>query len=398
MLIKYKFKNINSFAEETEISFSVKRQSPSTDLVFESPDGSLLSKVIAVLGPNGAGKTNVLKPLVFLQWFVVHSFASNAWQGTIPIRQHFFSDVNDSEIEIEFEVDKRLYRYKVIANQIRVMHEALYIKNKESFRYLFRRKWSNSDCAYKVDQQRFGFAPGEAKKVRINASLLSTAAQYNVPRATEIVNYFLRMFTNVDFFGKQGYQIENLFDSASFFQNNPTHNVNMNAILSRLDLGLSEVVIESREYLEKGTDQAGPVSVPFGIHTNESKRIQIPFVFESGGTQRTFVLLEKILPALEHGGVVIIDELEADLHPDMIVAILDLFISPNQNPHNAQIIFTCHALEVLNELQKEQIVLVEKDSAGASEAWRMSDFKGIRRDDNLYAKYRAGAYGAVPNL
>ena len=93
-----------------------------------------------------------------------------------------------------------------------------------------------------------------------------------------------------------------------------------------------------------------------------------------------------------------IDEIEADLHPDMIPAILDLFIDCDLNPHDAQIIFTCHVHEVLNGLQKDQVLLVEKDADGCSEAWRLGDVKGIRRDDNLYAKYRAGAYGAIPDL
>ena len=48
--------------------------------------------------------------------------------------------------------------------------------------------------------------------------------------------------------------------------------------------------------------------------------------FESSGTQAVFLLLKKILQALEYGGVVIIDEMEADLHPDMITTLLDLFI------------------------------------------------------------------------
>ncbi|MCY4265507.1 MAG: hypothetical protein OXE78_11715 [Gammaproteobacteria bacterium] len=49
-------------------------------------------------------------------------------------------------------------------------------------------------------------------------------------------------------------------------------------------------------------------------------------------------------------------------------------------------------------MQKEQVVLVERISTGFSEAWRLDEIKGIPRDHNLYAKYRAGAYGAFPDL
>ena len=77
MLHKYRFKNFFSFAGETEVSFLLNRQTPVTDLVFESPGGARLSKVVAAIGPNASGKTNVLKPLAFLSWFVTHSFTAS---------------------------------------------------------------------------------------------------------------------------------------------------------------------------------------------------------------------------------------------------------------------------------------------------------------------------------
>jgi hypothetical protein len=49
-------------------------------------------------------------------------------------------------------------------------------------------------------------------------------------------------------------------------------------------------------------------------------------------------------------------------------------------------------------LKKGQIMLVEKNERCRSEAWRLSDMEGVRADDNFYAKYMAGTYGAVPVL
>ena len=82
----------------------------------------------------------------------------------------------------------------------------------------------------------------------------------------------------------------------------------------------------------------------------------------------------------------------------MLEPILELFASPKTNPHGAQLLFTCHAVEVLNLLHKAQVMLVEKDEHNQSTAWRLDSVSGVRNDDNLYAKYMAGAYGAVPQL
>jgi hypothetical protein len=82
----------------------------------------------------------------------------------------------------------------------------------------------------------------------------------------------------------------------------------------------------------------------------------------------------------------------------MLEPILDLFANPRTNPHKAQLLFTCHAMEVLNLLHKSQVTLVEKNEFNESSAWRLDSVEGIRADHNHYAKYMAGAYGAVPQL
>jgi hypothetical protein len=398
MLHKYRFKNFFSFVSETEVSFLLNHQVPATDLVFESPGGARLSKVVAAIGPNASGKTNVLKPLAFLSWFVAHSFTASKPEDEIPIQPHFFSDDKDSEFEIEFENQGQHYRYSLIINPLRVVHESLHLKTSKFFSFIFRRDWSEQDSAYEIRQQKFGFAAGEAAKVRPNASLIATAAQYNVPCASALVGYFAKFYTNVNYSGRDHFKTSDVFEATEFFHGRPALRAQMSELLSRLDLGLSEVIIESHKFVERESGKSEEANIPLGVHRMGDQVQKLPFWYESSGTQAAFVLLEKILPALEHGGIVIIDEMEADLHPEMITSMLDLFIDRDHNPHNAQIIFTCHAHEVLNDLQKDQVLLIEKDPDGFSEAWRLGDMKGIRRDDNLYAKYRAGAYGAVPNL
>lgn len=108
--------------------------------------------------------------------------------------------------------------------------------------------------------------------------------------------------------------------------------------------------------------------------------------------------MSRLLPALAEGGLAVIDEFENDLHPHMLEPILALFASPITNPKRAQLLFTCHAMEVLNVLHKSQVMLVEKSENNESSAWRLDSVEGIRSDDNFYAKYMAGAFGAVPQL
>lgn len=397
MLHSFKFKNLFSFLDETEVSFLVGKHAPCSNLFFEK-GGVRATKLLAVLGANGSGKTSLLKPLDFLRYFVAHSFASLKPEDEITIASHFFSDSDDSEFEVIFEIDGEIYKYELVVNGKQVVRESLYVKTSQLYSYLFHREWNGEKDGVDIRQQKFGFLPREAKKVRNNASLISTAAQYNVSCAQKIVDYFDDIFTNVDFIGKDDFVTSDVFGAARYFNENPVIKEKMIGVLCGLDLGLSGLEIEKRNVLLKDGGEEEEVDLPFGIHRSDEKEIKIPFIHESSGTQRTFVLLRKILPALEVGGVVVLDELESDLHPDMLIALLELFINIEYNPYNAQLIFTCHSHEILNILDKTQIVLVEKDENCSSEAWRLDEMKDVRRDDNLYAKYRAGAYGAIPNI
>ena len=171
----------------------------------------------------------------------------------------------------------------------------------------------------------------------------------------------------------------------------------MNSLLCGWDLGLSGVRVEEQLFTTD-SGKEDHLFIPFGLHRVGDVDHKLLFKQESSGTQGAYLLLSRVLPVLKNGGLAIIDELEADLHPHMLNPILDLFFSPKTNPKNAQIIFTCHSVEVLSLLHKSQVVLVEKNSDCISDAWRLDSIKGVRADDNLYAKYMAGAYGAIPQI
>jgi predicted ATPase len=208
----------------------------------------------------------------------------------------------------------------------------------------------------------------------------------------------LPLFSNVAQIGRVHLNFLRIVEATDIFRKNESLRKQMVSLLQDWDFGLSDIVLKETEFREMDSTEVAKHYMPFGVHTDGEREAERMFVAESSGTQGAYVLLSHILPALAKGGVAVIDELEADLHPRMLAPIMDLFLSQQTNPKDAQIIFTCHAAEILNLLQKPQIMLVEKDEHSYSEAWRLDSVKGVRKDDNLYAKYMAGAYGAVPQV
>lgn len=399
MLHYYAFSNVQSFPDRTEVSLRLTEKSSARGWIRTGHGGQRLSTAIAALGANGAGKTSLLKPLAFIVWFIRGSFVGLKPEQRIPIDAHFASVDEPSEFEVEGEDrDGVVWRYIVRMTSKQVLHESLYRK-RERFGYVFIRDWDEATRSYQIKQQDFGFSPAEASKVRQNASLIATAAQYGVDIAKHITE--IRLHTNVDSTGRHGLDHATLLDAADFFAKETELQEQMKELLGSWDLGLQDVQL--RELTVNASATAEPseekkVWIPWGVHTSKSGQAhEVSFFRESTGTQAAFVLLSKLLPALAHGGIALIDEFENDLHPLMIEPILSLFDNPATNPNDAQIILSCHSAEVLNLLHKAQIYLVEKDHC-ESRAWRLDSMQGVRSDDNFASKYLSGAYGAIPRV
>ena len=393
MLHKYAFKNFQSFAERTEVDLTINRKTSLTDWMSDNICGNRVSKLLAVVGHNASGKTALLKPIVFIHWFISHSFASSP-DSNIACCPHVLHTSEPSEFECVFDFEGTQWRYVLECNQQRVLHEALYQK-RERFAYVFIRTWDPKISTYSVKQQGFGLSPQSAKKVRANVSLIAWAAQYDVPLAKELNTRMV--ISNVDVVGRLPISDQAIIFAAEHFSSSPLQHRLMNRLLSEWDLGLSSVELQQIQLNPVGAPEAKSW-FPFGTHVSGADNFILPFNLESNGTQGAFILLSWLLPVLEQGGLAVIDEFENDLHPLMLEPILELFANPQTNPQAAQLIFSTHAIEVLNLVEKSQVMLVEKDADCLSQSYRMDSIEGIRNDDNFYAKYLAGAYGAVPSL
>ena len=70
-----------------------------------------------------------------------------------------------------------------------------------------------------------------------------------------------------------------------------------------------------------------------------------------------------MLKTLKEGGVLIIDEFDARLHPLLTKKIVQLFNSTETNEKGAQLIFATHDTNLLkaNLLRRDQICFVDKN-------------------------------------
>jgi AAA15 family ATPase/GTPase len=123
---------------------------------------------------------------------------------------------------------------------------------------------------------------------------------------------------------------------------------------------------------------------------------------ESSGTNKLFNISGPVFDVLNEGGVLVVDELDASLHPLLTLAITKLFNSKEFNRNNAQLIFATHDTNLLyyGNYRRDQIYFVEKNQYGASQMYSLVEYKEegktIRKDRSFEKDYIEGRYGAIP--
>ncbi|RZT93727.1 AAA family ATPase [Rivibacter subsaxonicus] len=396
MLLKYSAQNFHCFAEKVEVSFLLTQRDVAPGWNRVSPSGQRVTTVIAVLGANGAGKTTLAKIGPFIAWFIRDSFTLTP-DAKVPCMPHPTMGNEPSMFEIEGDDEEASWRYSLTVRPTRVIHESLRRKGRASgarWTPSFTRDWNENTQAYDVKQYGFGLADTEAAKVRQNVSFISWAKQYGVATAIEVSDFYVS--TNVTTGGLAVQTDANLWDAAAYFSESAELYDQMRLLLRGWDLGLSDVRLHKVEPMSPEAETARRW-YPMGVHSARGQRFELPFGLESSGTKAAFVLLWRLLPVLRTGGVAFIDELESHLHPHMIEPILRLFHEPTTNPRNAQLVFTCQSPEVLRLLHRAQVMFVEKVDC-ESAAYRGDSIAGLNSSHNLFAKYNAGALGAVPQF
>ena len=143
------------------------------------------------------------------------------------------------------------------------------------------------------------------------------------------------------------------------------------------------------------------------VKTPDGKTKGVPSeIFESLGTRRFINLMPLLIKALKEGGILIIDEMDASLHPMVIMEIIKVFHNEEINTKKAQLIFNTHNPIFLNRniLRRDEIKFVDRnDETAESELYSLSDFgtsgrNGVRRGSDYMNNYFVNKYGAIKTV
>ena len=402
MIHTFSVSNYQSIREEVVLDLRIPGTAPDLPRFRPSaarPDVRLPS-VVVLMGPNGSGKSTLLRAL--LEIARIASFASPAGERN-PIKAFlpFASTKTMGEPTrfcMEIEADwlapgetRQLFRYEVVVGRddtgIRnrvLRYEALSCFPKGRPRRLFERDGPGEPIYV---SREIGLKPRDErlKAVRADASVIATLALLNVPLAIRFAESMqsLLISSNILYHGKWELSTKTVTRML-----NDDHKLKdwIEKYIRSSDLGIRAMSIPG---------DTGEDSVLFSHHGLDAP---VGLYAESSGTKRLFHLLPQIGMALDEGVPAAFDEVEGDLHVDIAGEILGWFRSRETNPRDAQLFVSSHNVGLLDDLEKEELFIVEKDGGGATRVHGAQDVHGLRRDIRLYPKYRAGVLGGIPKI
>lgn len=422
MLLEFRVTNYRSIGEEQILSLvpSNRQREYSNNIISEDKYSSL--NAIAIYGANGSGKSNLLKALKDMYDIILTSVrkpsTSKLRYDPFLLREGFHK--TDTSFEIVFITNNSRYRYGFSYNQDKISREWLFRKITGRETKLFERVDDVIDVGSGIKSSA-KIIDLAINATRDNTLFLSVCDMLNIEEAKTILKWLSKLnIINLNIInGQQSnrdkYQTMKLLSNQNYADKikNYIKSICLNIQdieVKQYDTGLmlmsNKIPLTTTKILAHHTiydSNANPTNRTQKWDWDER---------ESSGSQQALHLSGPILKTLINGDILVIDEIEAFLHPIMTLNIIEIFTNPETNPKKAQIIFATHDTNLLSyaKLRRDQIYFTEKNKWESTELFSLSDFKyygekngktiseSERPDVNIEKRYIEGRYGAIPIL
>lgn len=396
MLCQFSVKNYKSIRDEVTLDMQAAAISEHEDRIIKDQDGEMYLPVSAIYGPNGGGKSNVLAAFHTLIAKILRPlFATEDndekvfFQRKIIVEPFAFSESKNepTEFELFFRTDLAEYRYVLHVKRDIVIYESLDRVKLETGRRsaLFQRNSNGIDLK------------GAFAKLKVSDDLSKTLTLLSylgiAYKGNAVVKDVLNWFEYGVEFLNYGNPIQELKMAVSTSED--VKNL-MLEMIQEMDLDIVDFRVEEKE---------NDMIEVFTKHCVDGVESEISLSDESSGTKKLFGLLPFIAESLLTGTVLVIDELDAKIHPVLLCHIIMMFNDLSINRHKAQLIFTSHDLSTMNSkvFRRDEIWFVAKGNAQNSKLYSLVEFKNengesVRKDAKFDKQYLEGKYGADPYL
>ncbi|MEV0712338.1 AAA family ATPase [Nocardia aurea] len=424
MLVAFRATNVRSFRDPLEFSMegtAVSEPSVPRELPWRKGGRTPVRvlPVAGVFGANASGKTNLLRAMDDMRRIVLTSFAGSTSRRRKPrriLRPPFKLDPGcvdaPSRYEVEVIIDGIRYEYGFEITDHEVISEWATHYPKGRPASIFKR--SLRDLNFTGDLLSDQAKP-LSRIMRPESLFLSVAGELEIPELEPLVKWFdenLLLCAAASRENRWHY-------TASLLKDESLREKVLN-LIQIADLGITDVHTlrpdaETLERIKKAFESLSDTdeeSEPFEIdedtivrfrmsHQGSHGVVDLDSAEESQGTLVWFGVAGPVISALTEGCVLLADELESSLHPELVAQLVKIFQDPKSNPNNAQLIFNSHEARLLGNsaddrtIGRDQAWFTEKDFDGSTRIYPLTDLNP-RKSEAIARRYTEGRYGATP--
>ncbi len=403
MILEFSVENYKSFQDLQVLSLQTAAlKEVETDISFKRThqiEGApKIVKTKAIYGANASGKSNMIAAMASF-WRVIYNCLQpdNVLIDVIdPYRLTEHDLLRPSYFQIIILIKGVQYRYGFEADRQKIHSEWLYVKHKAETEYFIR----EGQEIISYNKNRFSeikqIVDKNNKLFKENTLILSVLNALNAPVSAPLFEKLTRGITIS--VGDMETSFWKKF-SIDFFHQNLDYKAFAIDLLKGVDDTISDFTIKESKKPFSGDFTEIQNKITITRQLGDSKAY-FNFDKEEGeGTQKMFGLSGALYNVLKSGYALIVDELDARLHPKLTRQIIEMFYSEWAHDE-AQLIFVTHDTNLLDAalLRRDQITFVEKNKNGASEVYDLSDVKGVREKDLFEKNYLRGKYGGLPYL
>ena len=384
MLLEFSCSNFKSIKEKVTFS-AIATDNIKNEKFLKKFDDFRILHTSVIYGPNGAGKSNLFKGIGFMRDLIIKS-RENRPGEVLKQPTHKMAQDKKSEFNMQYIINDIRYAYGFVLKDNLVDEEYLYYFEDKNAMNVFERKEGEVCLGEKFEENKVLLEIIE-NEIEDNKLLLSCIGDKS--DIFEINNAFL------------------FFKEYLVIQNNDVKTERKNCIKVMMENEkMRELIISVfREFDSDIKD----IKIESSGENLDDKDIRIKFVYdefvtdlyeeESTGINKLFDLVLPIVESFINGKVMIVDEIELNLHRNIAYKIISLFNTHLPN-NSAQLIFTSHDISLLslNLFRNDQIWFAQLGKDRATELYSLVEIKNIRADENIAKGYIMGRYGAVPSF
>lgn len=421
-ILRFSVENYKSIAERKSIVFTPTaiKDNPINNIAALADDTKYL-KTCGIYGANSSGKSNLITAIARMKNMVRSSIKMND-DDKLPYSPFLLDETSNTSptvFELEFFNDDKHYRYGFSYTEKNIHEEWLIEIHKKKEKTYFLRTIEGIG----VNEELFPEGKDLEEKTNKNRLFLSLVGQLGGNLSNSLLSFFKEKLNVISGLDTDNYDT---FSRRLIFEKLPGYD-EVKQFFINMQLGFLDMSVKAQEFNVSRIPADMPEKLKktlienlsgkkelkaytkHGVYNNSGEQIGSRSFdldeMESAGTQKLFEMSGPIFDTIVKGKVLVIDELDAKMHPLLSRELVSLFNGVESNPEGAQLVFSTHDTNLLSSglLRRDQIWFTEKDTRERTDIYNMMqivlpDGTKPRGDGNIERNYIQGRYGAIPYI